>query len=152
MSEETLHNERYQSRKKMCEKTFNFISFWKMQITLMKQTAKDILQNDYNGKDRQFRVTRTHPLLTSVPTVTTTVEISLMVSTKTQHIHVVYTATPSLRVYSREVHTRIQQMAGIRRSASVVFVMFPRKQPKCPATVEWIQKSWIVIQWSNMQE
>jgi hypothetical protein len=94
---------------------------------------------------RMWRKRNTPPLLVGLQTCTTILEISLVVSQKLDRVLPEDPAIPLLGIYPEDVPTSKKEMCSTMFIAALFIISRSWKEPRCPSTEEWIQKSFILI-------
>ena len=93
---------------------------------------------------RMWRKRNTPPLLVGLQACTTTLEISLAVPQKIGHRHTGGSQIPLLGIYPEDVPTGKKDTCSTMFIAGLFLITITRKEPRCPSTVEWIQKIWYI--------
>jgi hypothetical protein len=86
----------------------------------------------------------TPPLVVGLQAGTTTLEISLMVPQETEHSTMGRSAIPLLGIYPEDVPTSNKDTCSTIFLAALFIIARSCKEPRCPSTEEWIQKTWYI--------
>jgi hypothetical protein len=87
---------------------------------------------------RMWRKRKTPPLLVRLQTVTTTLEISLMVPQKNRPIHTL------LCIYPKDSPTYNKDTCSTMFIPVLFIISRKWKECRCPSTEDWIQKIWYI--------
>jgi hypothetical protein len=90
---------------------------------------------------RMWRKRTTPPLLVGLQACTTTLEISLEVPQKIEHITI---RRSSNGTYPEEVPTGNKNTCSTMFIAALFIIARSWKEPRCLSTEEWIQKMWYI--------
>jgi hypothetical protein len=93
---------------------------------------------------RMWRQRNTPPLLVGLQDCTTTMEISLVVFQKIEHSTTRGSRNTSPGHIARNVQTGKKDTRSTIFIAALFIIARSWKEPRCPSTEEWVQKTWYI--------
>jgi hypothetical protein len=93
---------------------------------------------------KMWRKRNTPPLLLGLQACTTTLNVSLEVPQKIGHSTIGGSCKPLLGIYPEEVPTGNENTCSTMFIAALFIIARSWKEPRCPSTEEWIQKTWYI--------
>ena len=98
---------------------------------------------------RMWRKRYTAPLLVGLQPCITTLEISLALPQKIGHSTTSSPAIPLLGIHPEDVPTGYKNTCSTMFIAALFIIARSWKEPRCPSTEAWIQKTWYIYTVEN---